>query len=229
MALAMNVDVLERIDSTKALDLDGGNPHSSQRHAEDQRRDGDESETTVSTVLGHLEGDVSSLGRKKKRKLTTKQKKKVKEYVLPSFVYGGDKVDLPPIMLCPKLSRMLKPHQKEGLRWLWTHFGRGEDSCGCMLADHMGLGKTIQTIALICAMMGCGTEELLDEEDQEETSSSSNLVASTASTIPASKRSRTTQSKDGQPLAKCVLVLVPKTVADVWVNQTRKFLGWKCA
>ena len=134
-------------------------------------------------------------------------------------------MDLPPIMLCPKLSRMLKPHQKEGVRWLWTHFGRGEDSCGCMLADHMGLGKTIQTIALVCAMMGCGTEELLDEQDQEETSSSSNLVASTASASPPNKRSRTDCSMNCQPLAKCILVLAPKTVVDVWVNQTRKFLG----
>ena len=156
----MDVDAIEGVGSTQALDLDDDNSLSSQHGAEDQRHD-DSKETPVSTVLGHLEGDVTSLGRKKKRKLSTKQKKKVKEYVLPSFVYGGDKVDLPPIMLCPKLIRMLKPHQKEGVRWLWTHFGRGEDSCGCMLADHMGLGKTIQTIALVCAMMGCGMKSCL--------------------------------------------------------------------
>ena len=51
----------------------------------------------------------------------------------------------------PFLSRKLRPHQKEGVQFLWrciagTKTTRG---AGGILADDMGLGKTLQTIALI--------------------------------------------------------------------------------
>ncbi|WP_244238817.1 DEAD/DEAH box helicase [Corallococcus carmarthensis] len=41
----------------------------------------------------------------------------------------------------------LKPHQKEGLAWLWRHAVSG--SPGVLLADDMGLGKTLQVACFL--------------------------------------------------------------------------------
>lgn len=51
--------------------------------------------------------------------------------------------------LLPKnLKTLLRPYQKEGYRWLYK---MGSLGFGALLADDMGIGKTIQTIALIAA------------------------------------------------------------------------------
>jgi SNF2 family DNA or RNA helicase len=51
----------------------------------------------------------------------------------------------------PFLSRKLRPHQREGIQFLWRCIAgtKTSRSSGCILADDMGLGKTLQTIALI--------------------------------------------------------------------------------
>ena len=43
--------------------------------------------------------------------------------------------------------RSLKPHQRDGLTWLWKHYRRGQ--AGVLLADDMGLGKTLQLAAFL--------------------------------------------------------------------------------
>jgi|GEM_PF-1825057 HJR/Mrr/RecB family endonuclease len=43
----------------------------------------------------------------------------------------------------------LYPHQKEGFAWLKTLFNGNRDRSGALLADDMGVGKTIQVISLI--------------------------------------------------------------------------------
>lgn len=40
---------------------------------------------------------------------------------------------------------VLKPHQKDGVKWLLKSFLNG----GAILADEMGLGKTIQTLCFL--------------------------------------------------------------------------------
>ncbi|RHN43137.1 putative DNA helicase chromatin remodeling SNF2 family [Medicago truncatula] len=40
-----------------------------------------------------------------------------------------------------KIAKMLYPHQREGLKWLWSLHCQGK---GGILADDMGLGKTMQ-------------------------------------------------------------------------------------
>jgi len=58
------------------------------------------------------------------------------------------------VVLEPFLRHVLRPHQLEGVRFLFEcttgmrshQFG---PTCGCILADVMGLGKTLQTIALL--------------------------------------------------------------------------------
>ena len=49
----------------------------------------------------------------------------------------------------------MKPHQKEGLRFLYTCIlGRGGfRGNGCILADEMGLGKTLTAIALLLVII----------------------------------------------------------------------------
>ena len=51
--------------------------------------------------------------------------------------------------------RVLKQHQVEGLRFLWREIAADADDLqGCLLAHTMGLGKTVQVIALLVALAG---------------------------------------------------------------------------
>ena len=51
--------------------------------------------------------------------------------------------------------RWLRPHQVEGLQFLWREITVDQDDLqGCMLAHTMGLGKTVQVIALLVALAG---------------------------------------------------------------------------
>ncbi|KAH8064238.1 ATP binding protein [Aureococcus anophagefferens] len=57
------------------------------------------------------------------------------------------------------LSRHLKPHQERGVRFMWERcVGPAEegDARGCVLADHMGLGKTLQLICVLKSWLGGG-------------------------------------------------------------------------
>jgi hypothetical protein len=46
-------------------------------------------------------------------------------------------------------AQVMKEHQKEGVRWLWEAYLRG----GGLLTDEPGLGKTLQVIALVEALV----------------------------------------------------------------------------
>ena len=51
-----------------------------------------------------------------------------------------------------RVSLVLMAHQLEGVRWLFAAFGRG----GGLLTDELGLGKTLQVIALVEALVRAG-------------------------------------------------------------------------
>nr|CCA20908.1 transcriptional regulator ATRX putative [Albugo laibachii Nc14] len=51
------------------------------------------------------------------------------------------------------LARRLKPHQVKGARFLWSHIAAEPEGTGCILADFMGLGKTLQVITVIQALL----------------------------------------------------------------------------
>jgi DNA repair and recombination protein RAD54B len=59
------------------------------------------------------------------------------------------------VVLDPILSRQLRPHQKEGVRFLYECImGIKEfNGRGAILADEMGLGKTLTVIALIWTLL----------------------------------------------------------------------------
>ena len=63
------------------------------------------------------------------------------------------------ISLDPQFGRgaRLKPHQEEGLQFLWREITADHDDLqGCLLAQTMGLGKTIQVIALLVTLSQAG-------------------------------------------------------------------------
>ncbi|KAJ3186291.1 DNA repair and recombination protein rad54b [Gaertneriomyces sp. JEL0708] len=65
---------------------------------------------------------------------------------------GAQVVD---VVVDPVISQHLRPHQREGVTFLYQCAMQMKDynGCGAILADEMGLGKTIQTIALIWTLL----------------------------------------------------------------------------
>lgn len=59
------------------------------------------------------------------------------------------------VVVDPCLSKFLRPHQIEGVKFLYecTLGYRDTSSYGCILADEMGLGKTLQTISLVWTLL----------------------------------------------------------------------------
>ncbi|KAM3405627.1 hypothetical protein ACQJBY_008248 [Aegilops geniculata] len=57
-----------------------------------------------------------------------------------------------PYKLPGSIFKMLYPHQREGLKWLWLLHCRGT---GGILGDDMGLGKTMQVSAFLAGLFHC--------------------------------------------------------------------------
>ncbi|KAG7447908.1 uncharacterized protein BT62DRAFT_930006 [Guyanagaster necrorhizus] len=60
-----------------------------------------------------------------------------------------------PVVIDPRLSKILRPHQVEGVKFLYkcTTGKVVENQYGCIMADEMGLGKTLQCIALLWTLI----------------------------------------------------------------------------
>ncbi|KAF8557976.1 hypothetical protein OG21DRAFT_1494290 [Imleria badia] len=60
-----------------------------------------------------------------------------------------------PVVLDPVVAKHLRPHQIEGICFLYECVMglRKHEGQGCILADEMGLGKTLQTIALVWTLL----------------------------------------------------------------------------
>ncbi|KAM9762081.1 LOW QUALITY PROTEIN: DNA repair and recombination protein RAD54-like [Menidia menidia] len=68
----------------------------------------------------------------------------------------ADKEKLPVhVVVDPILGKVLRPHQREGVRFLWECVTgrRLPGAHGCILADDMGLGKTLQCVALLWTLL----------------------------------------------------------------------------
>ncbi|TKA30417.1 DNA repair protein rhp54 [Salinomyces thailandicus] len=60
-----------------------------------------------------------------------------------------------PVVIDPRLTKVLRPHQVEGVKFLYR-CSTGlidENAHGCIMADEMGLGKTLQCIALMWTLL----------------------------------------------------------------------------
>ena len=55
----------------------------------------------------------------------------------------------------PVLSNILRPHQREGVKFLWecVNGTRITGSYGAIMADEMGLGKTLQIVTLVWTLL----------------------------------------------------------------------------
>ena len=74
-------------------------------------------------------------------------------------VNAGKETDDETILISPHLAESLKPHQIEGIRFLWREIvgiaDDSEDTQGCLLAHTMGLGKTLQVYVLSTSSAMC--------------------------------------------------------------------------
>lgn len=60
-----------------------------------------------------------------------------------------------PVVLDPKLAKILRPHQVEGVKFMYQCVTGmiDEQANGCIMADEMGLGKTLQCITLLWTLL----------------------------------------------------------------------------
>ncbi|KAI5817976.1 putative dsDNA-dependent ATPase Rad54 [Pyronema omphalodes] len=60
-----------------------------------------------------------------------------------------------PVIVDPKLAKVLRPHQVEGVKFMYrcTTGLVDENAKGCIMADEMGLGKTLQCITLMWTLL----------------------------------------------------------------------------
>jgi len=60
-----------------------------------------------------------------------------------------------PVVIDPKLAKVLRPHQIEGVRFMYKCVTGmiDEKANGCIMADEMGLGKTLQCITLLWTLL----------------------------------------------------------------------------
>lgn len=60
-----------------------------------------------------------------------------------------------PVVLDPRLAKILRPHQVEGVKFMYQCVtGKvDENANGCIMADEMGLGKTLQCITLLWTLL----------------------------------------------------------------------------
>ncbi|KAL8713758.1 MAG: hypothetical protein Q9220_002284 [cf. Caloplaca sp. 1 TL-2023] len=89
---------------------------------------------------------------KRQRKLnkTLQKMGKAEEDAAQVIVNMGKLDDQELIYLRPSIGERIQPHQKEGLRFLWREIVEDHASQqGCLLAQAMGLGKTMQVISFL--------------------------------------------------------------------------------
>ncbi|RDX55621.1 hypothetical protein OH76DRAFT_1397013 [Lentinus brumalis] len=69
--------------------------------------------------------------------------------------YNKKNLPVVPVVIDPVIARHLRPHQKEGVQFLYECVMglRKHEGQGCILADEMGMGKTLQTIALVWTLL----------------------------------------------------------------------------
>lgn len=66
-----------------------------------------------------------------------------------------DKHPRVPVVIDPKLAKILRPHQVEGVKFMYKCVTGAidESANGCIMADEMGLGKTLQCITLLWTLL----------------------------------------------------------------------------
>jgi SNF2 family DNA or RNA helicase len=71
--------------------------------------------------------------------------------------------EAPTIYLDPHVGQKVKPHQENGIQFMWREITAGK---GCMLAHTMGLGKTMQVISLLVTIAQASQSDDPEIRDQ---------------------------------------------------------------
>jgi SNF2 family DNA or RNA helicase len=71
--------------------------------------------------------------------------------------------EAPTIYLDPHIGQKVKPHQENGIQFMWREITAGK---GCMLAHTMGLGKTMQVISLLVTIAQASQSDDPEIRDQ---------------------------------------------------------------
>lgn len=129
--------------------------------------------------------------------------------------YNKDKLPVTDVKLDLFLSRVLRAHQQEGVLFLYTCVTgmRNVKYNGAILADEMGLGKTLQCICLI-------------------------WYAYSACIVCCWKYGRVANVFDfrvllksgpygGVPLVQRVLIVTPSSLANNWLKEFKRWLGFE--
>ncbi|KAE8354316.1 hypothetical protein BDV28DRAFT_147249 [Aspergillus coremiiformis] len=65
----------------------------------------------------------------------------------------------PAIYLDPHIGLRVKPHQLNGIQFMWRELIEDENKQGCLLAHTMGLGKTMQVISLLATISAAAASD----------------------------------------------------------------------
>ncbi|OJJ48875.1 hypothetical protein ASPZODRAFT_111102, partial [Penicilliopsis zonata CBS 506.65] len=84
----------------------------------------------------------------------------------------------PIIYLHPSLGQWIKPHQLQGIQFMWRELIQDTKQQGCLLAHTMGLGKTMQVISLLItiALAASSDSEEIREQVPESLRKSKTLI-----------------------------------------------------
>ncbi|CAH0474269.1 unnamed protein product [Peronospora belbahrii] len=119
------------------------------------------------------------------------------------------------LWIAKEIKPLLKPHQIEGVYFLHSHLAA---SRGCILADYMGLGKTLQVITVIYSF-------IIDENDVR-TQRNANNMGICASIESKSEKSHDQDKRDNNEKSPAtVLVLCPAICLSNWETEFQKWLG----
>ncbi|KAL3661330.1 hypothetical protein V7S43_013535 [Phytophthora oleae] len=119
------------------------------------------------------------------------------------------------VWIAREIKPLLKPHQVEGVRFLHSHVLARR---GCILADYMGLGKTLQVISVIYSF-------IVDETEARKRRSKAAGLKDGETNKPNVKKAEEQENRDEvqEPLPT-VLVLCPAICLPNWESEFNKWL-----
>ncbi|EEB87401.1 hypothetical protein MPER_15255, partial [Moniliophthora perniciosa FA553] len=114
------------------------------RETDAERREREKEEAKEKAARDALEKSAGMYNPHKSLKTILGEDKVIKE-----------KLEKVPVVIDPRLSKVLRPHQVEGVKFLYrcTTGMLVDNQYGCIMADEMGLGKTLQCIALMWTLI----------------------------------------------------------------------------
>ncbi|CDJ53852.1 DNA repair protein rad54, putative [Eimeria brunetti] len=117
----------------------------------------------------------------------------------PLILYEPQKAGEHKVEVDPMLTRWLREHQREGVRFVFDCLMglKDFDGCGCILADDMGLGKTLQSITVLWTLLEQGIDA-----------------------VPG-------KPTDAWP-ARRALVVCPASLVNNWAAELQKWLQGRC-